>query len=312
MNAKTRIGGALLALAITSSLAVAQRSERGDITVGDTTLEFVPSGGMLRWYRVYVPPGTPPGQELPVVVCFHGGGGSARYAIEQYGVAEEARDRGWIAVFPEGTGVFGGPPHFRGQTWNGGDCCGYAFQNGIDDVQFFVDMLAKLDVTYEADVSTVCLTGISNGGIMSYRIAVDRPDLVTAIAPVAASLQTVAPTQPVSLLVIFGLQDSYIPIGGGSGVGGPQVFTSQADTITPFLNVNGRAFEPALRTPTVRLRVSNASSQGGADTWVFLALDGGHTWPGTPGLPSDPDEPVHMDIPASPLMFDFFELQLLR
>lgn len=310
MQKAFRTAAALAALALTAPIAAGQQPERRAVRLDGTTLESVPSGGMLRWYRVHVPPGTPPGAELPVVVCFHGGGGSARSAIGQYRIVEEARQRGWIAVFPEGTGALGGPPLFRGQTWNGGDCCGYAFQNGVDDVRFFEDMLTDLDATYPADVTRVCLTGISNGGILCYRIAVDRPDLVTAIAPVAASLQTSAPAVPVPLLAIFGRLDSYIPIGGGSGVGGPQVFTSQADTITPFLDVNGRAFGPPQVGPNAILRTSNGSALGGADTWYYLALDGGHTWPGTAGLPGDPGEPVHMDVPATPLMFDFFELQL--
>ena len=46
-----------------------------------------------------------------------------------------------------------------------------------------------------------------------------------------------------------------------------------------------------------------------ADTWYYRALDGGHTWPGSNGSPIDPTEPIHTDTPATPLVFDFFDLQ---
>lgn len=298
----------VIALAlITAPAPAAQPNDPFD--VDDTRLEFVVSGGTVRWYRVFVPSDVAPGERLPVIVCFHGGGGNATGAIQSYGIGEEARERRWIALFPEGTGPFGGPPLFRRQSWNGGDCCGYAQRNDVDDVRFFADMLAKLEVTEPADLASVFVTGMSNGAVMTYRIAVDRPDLVRAIAPVAGALETTLPAEPIPLLAIHGALDSYVPVAGGPGPNGNGYpFASQRETIRPFLAVNG-AGPLELITAQGAARIYAARGTTGAATWVFTALDGGHTWPGSDGLSIDPDEPVHADVPATALMFDFFELQ---
>lgn len=313
---------ALLFFALCAAFAVrvADRAVAGPTLppggVGTLTLETIESGGLDRYFWVYASASAP--ANAPVVVCFHGGGGSAKSAIQSYGIVEEAEARGWIAVFPEGTGPLGGPPFFKFETWNGGACCGSAQENGVDDVGFFADLLDALGDLHSIDRERVFATGMSNGAIMSYRIAVERPDLVRAIAPVAGALMTwnldePLPQSPVPLLAIFGLLDENVPFDGGVGSGVSGVdFASQADSVLPFLAVNGGAFAAAPLVAGEGLLFysePHTSPEGFADTWYHLALDGGHTWPGSLGSPIDPSEPVHHDVPATPLMFDFFELQ---
>ena len=274
------------------------------------TLESVLVDGQLRWYRVYVPADLPKGTKVPVVVCFHGGGGNANYAYEKYGVAEEAAKRGWIAVFPEGSGNLGGSPLFLLQTWNAGDCCAYASDNGIDDVGFFEGLVQDLAAKYPADPKRVFLTGMSNGGMMSYRIAAERPDLVAGLAPVAGSLEVGPPTHAVPLLAIHGLLDTNVPFEGGYGTGiSGAEYTSQLDSVLPFWAQNGAGpiYGPVV-LGAAQILVAPAP-EGGADTWYFLATDGGHSWPAAPGKPFGFGVPVHQDVAATPLMFDFFAAQ---
>jgi polyhydroxybutyrate depolymerase len=301
----------LLFLAPSPALS-AQGSSAGG--AGTFTLHVVPSGGTLRWYRVYTPSAYTPSQQYPVVVCFHGGGGNAQSAINNYGIAEEAEDRGWIAVFPEGTNAAGsGSPPFIGQTWNGGNCCGSSPANGIDDVLFFEDMMLKIAQDYSIVPGRVFATGFSNGGIMSYRLGVDRPDLVAGIVPVGGSLQTTTPQSPVPILAIHGALDLNVPIDGGVGIGpGGVNLQSQAGSILPFLSINGGAVpnHPTI-TVTNGLFFAVEGPPTGAPTWYYLAEDGGHTWPGGAGAIVNPLEPIHQTVPATPLMFDFFEYLIL-
>lgn len=270
------------------------------------TTRAVLSGGTLRWYRVFEPSSHDPLEPTPVLVCFHGGGGNALGAIASYGIPAEAEARGWLAVFPEGSGVNGGFPDFQGQSWNGGDCCGFASATGVDDVLFFEDMLQDLRGDHAVDEDAVFCTGISNGGIMAYRLAVERPDLVRAVAPVAATLETAPPRSPVPVLAIFGAQDSYIPFGGGVGQGGGTSFNSQRESVQPFLAVNWLGGARTVVALNNALLHQFPGGPSGAPTWYFIAEDGGHTWPGSAGLAIDPAEPVHLDTPATPLLFDFF------
>lgn len=308
-----------LSLALLAPCAAAQRlrdrlQERPHVAYAEEKgllLHAVVSGGQARWYRVYLPSSYDEEASHPVVFCFHGGGGNAQQAAMAYGVVEEAEARGWVAVFPEGTGKLGGPPLFAIETWNTGTCCGYAHEHEVDDVQFFADALDDLADRYAVDRARVFATGMSNGGMMSYAIAVERPDLVAGVAPVAGALMThAAPSAPVPLLAIHGLLDENVPFEGGVGSGVSKAdFTGQEASVLPFLQVNGG---PMPSAPFVHGAAQLYVSPGppdGSDTWYLLALDGGHTWPC--GMPAaiDPKEPLHADVPATPLMFDFFERQ---
>ena len=250
-----------------------------------------------------------PGQPLPVLFAFHGGGGNASSAANLYGLVEEAERRGYLAIFPEGSGVLGGPPTFMLETWNGGSCCGYAMENGVDDVQFFADALAKVGTLWTVDADRVFLTGMSNGAMMSYRIAAERPELVRAIAPVAGSFEAPGPPRgPVSVFAFHGLLDGNVPFQGGVGTGPSQTdFNSQLDSLLPFLAAASATLLPA---PVVigQAQIFVAPGSGDAHVLYALLLDGGHTWPGSAGSPLNPAEPVHQDVSATELMFDFFEL----
>lgn len=300
---------ALLVFLTSTGLVLASRAPRLPEGVpGELATHTVFSGGLLRTYRVYCPPNLQPGELAPVITCFHGGAGAAKSAINNYGIVEEAERRGWIAVFPEGTGVLTGTGLFGLQTWNGGGCCGFAEDNDIDDVGFFADLLDDLAARYPANLEQVCSTGMSNGAIMTYRLAVERPDLLAAVAPVAGTLETAAPNVPIPVLSIFGLLDQNIPFEGGMGTGAAGYsFGDQASTLVPFLQSNAaEGIQLVLENPTALAWVA----PGQATTAYYLALDGGHTWPGSSGSPFNPSDPVHLTLPATPLMFDFFEMEL--
>jgi len=103
-------------------------------------------GGLERRYVVHIPPGYDRNKLWPVVIMFHGGGGTARSAMRQTGFAEKADREGFLAVFPEGTapdpsrpGRFLGNP----QTWNdGSDRRIGAVERNIADVQFVSALIA--------------------------------------------------------------------------------------------------------------------------------------------------------------------------
>lgn len=269
------------------------------------TTETLTSGGLLRSYRVACPADLDPGALAPVAVCFHGAGSNGEAAAQNFGFLEEALERGWIAVFPDGA-AFPSDPGLT--TWNAGDCCGPALGQQVDDVGFFADVLQDLAAAYPADLASVCVSGFSNGGMLTYRIGADRPDLVAAIAPVAASLQSGPPSAPVPTASFFGFQDSIVPfdggLGGGDLGGGALLFDSQLNSLGAVLVANqGSAPQLVLQDPTALAWVV----PGAATTAYFLALDGGHTWPGQ----SNPSiEPLHGTYPAAPLMFDFFAVEL--
>src|ERR1043165_116778 len=94
-----------------------------------------------RTYLVHVPRSYDGTKPYPVVLAYHGGGSNAEQMARFCGLSDKAEQAGFLAAYPTGTGRLK-----KLLTWNGGNCCGYAIQNGVDDVAFtraLLDDLAK-------------------------------------------------------------------------------------------------------------------------------------------------------------------------
>src|SRR5437016_6447484 len=110
------------------------------------------------------------------------------------GLNEKADRAGFLAVYPSGTGRLE-----RALTWNGGNCCGYAMLNKVDDVAFTRGLLDDLAKAVLIDRKRVYATGMSNGAMMVYRLASELSDRIAAIAPVSGPMgtRTCHPKRPV-------------------------------------------------------------------------------------------------------------------
>ena len=131
------------------------------------------------------------------------------------GLNQKADQEGFLAVYPNGTG------RFSSLTWNGGNCCGSAMQQRVDDVAFIDAVLDDLANVVNVDTKRVYATGISNGAIMAYRLASELSERIAAIAPVAGPMGTAtcSPRRAVSVLHFHGTDDQFAPFNGGRGGG---------------------------------------------------------------------------------------------
>lgn len=267
-------------------------------------LRSVQSGGLTRWFRVHEPDDYNPAQPTPVVLAFHGGGGNARQFADQSELHITADAEDFLLVFPEGTGAVGGPPLYLLETWNAGNCCGYAQQNNIDDVQFTRDMVAALAGEWNVALDHVYATGHSNGGMMAYRLGMEAPDLVAAIGPNAAARGIDGlPASEVPVFVMHGKLDFNVPFQGGVGVGPSGTdYRSQQDSLRPFAIANGAT---GLQLAEVRGEAKRFESTGtsSAPIYYWWLKDGGHSWPGHSSAIGDP---VNMDIDANVELWNFF------
>lgn len=249
----------------------------------------LPLGGLERSYWIHVPPQYDPARATPVVLAFHGGASNGEQMARFCGLSEKADAAGFVCVYPNGTGRLP-----RVLTWNGGNCCGYAKEHQIDDVAFVRDLLADLEHVAAVDRRRVFATGMSNGGIFSYRLASELSDRIAAIAPVAGSMGTAAcnPTRPVSLIHFHGSDDEFCPFEGGRGsrsVSKTDHF-SVAHAIQAWIQANGCPPEPIverLDSPAPRIaggegvvRKSYGTGRDGAEVILYVIERGGHTWPG--------------------------------
>lgn len=240
--------------------------------------------GETRRYRVHVPPGWQADRPSAVVYFFHGGGGNLTHAAkdEFYGQVGESDRRGHLVVFPNGhsrlrSGKFA--------TWNAGRCCGAARDEQIDDVGFVRALHVDLQRRVRIDPQRVFAAGMSNGGMMAYRLACEMSDVFRAITAVAGTDNTLScqPAQPVSVLHIHARDDERVLFNGGAGQPSRQVtdFVSVPDTVGKWARLNGCQAAPrvVLEAPGVRC-VAHEACQGGREVQLCVTETGGHAWPG--------------------------------
>lgn len=263
--------------------------ERFPLRQGDEEKSFE-FQGRKRTYIVHVPPGYDGSRALPLVLVIHGGVVNAWFTAYNTGMSATADREGFVAIYPNGTSRF----EHRILTWNVGFGFGYPFKNNIDDVGFLCELVNRMLSEYGADPRRVYATGISNGGIMSYRLASEASDLFCAVAPVAGAsagrqrpgaplVVFPAPARPVSVMAFHGMQDRLMPYGGGKGVGVTNaVYIPVQDSIDMWVGYDGCSPRPQSWTSTSGNVIRAWYSGGREDSEVVLysIRDGGHSWPG--------------------------------
>lgn len=269
-----------------------------------------------RRYRVLIPKKYDSSKPTPVVIIYHGGGGNPESMIRLTGMNAKAEDAGFIVVYPYGTGQLANSL----LTFNGGECCGYAMQNKIDDVGFTRELLDDLATVANVDDDRVFATGLSNGGIMAHYVASELSDRIAAVAPVGGPLMMEAPRnkRAVSVMHFHGTADAFAPFEGGYGkgfLGRSKVtkFRSVDHTIQSWVNANGCNPNPEIvALPDVvedNMKSTRKTWSGGKDGSEVVLIEiegGGHTWPGQKPILSSLGEST-MDISANDLMWEFFQ-----
>ena len=279
---------------------------RATPTLSSNSIYTLNHDGIERTYVLHIPPSYDETQPLPLVLDFHGGGGNANSQIRTSGFSELADEKGFIVVYPNGTGRF----EDKILTWNGGTCCGYAVTNNIDDVGFIRALISELESEYNIDPKRIYATGLSNGGIMSYRLACDASDLFAAIGPVAGTQNYVRcePSEPVSVIHFHGTNDTHLPYGGGSGddsIAGV-LFKSVDESINFWLIFNLCNMTPQIEIVDDIQHETYSGCANQIEVELYTILGGKHAWPGSDG-PAWPggDQPTQT-ISATELMWEFF------
>ena len=256
-------------------------------------------GGRSRTYLVHLPPGYDGQTPLPMVLVLHGATESPEGVERLSGMSETADKENFIAVYPRGTGRLN-PAHLP--TWNSGACCGYAMEQRVDDVAFLRALIDKIEKDYPIDQKRVFVTGISNGGMMSYRLACELSDKIAAAAPVEGSQDIPCqPSEPVSIIVFHGTADHLVPFNGGSTpfqMGSKRSDTPVLDTVAFWVKEDGCSQTPK-HTESKELHTDVYTGCAGGTGVALYAIQGGHhNWPGT-ALSGN-------SVPATDLMWRFF------
>ncbi len=205
-----------LGLAVVAALLVAPASFAAGAAVGRAS---VTTADGPRSYVVARPSRRGPGAR-PLVLVLHGHMASAEQALGLGGkrsplaVWLEIAEREGVVVAAL-DGAIGRDGH---SGWN--DCRADAPGNPTtDDVAFARAVIARLEREDGIDPARIYAMGMSNGGFMAFRLALQLDLPLAAIAAVSSSMAADSlcgpPRRPVSVLIVSGTADPIVPYAGG-------------------------------------------------------------------------------------------------
>lgn len=296
----------LIALGLTACARDAVSNPASSAPPAGNSIRKLHHKGFERSYILHKPPGHDPTRPTAVVLVFHGGGGNAEQVARQTGFNIQADQAGFLVAYPNGTGRW----RDKLLTWNGGRCCGYAQKENVDDVGFVRAVIADLQRIAAVDTQRIYATGISNGGILSYRLACEASDLIAAIGPVAGTqnLSRCEPKQPVSVIHFHGTADHHLPYDGGVGSQSKTGvnYSSVKDSVQFWLDVNRCPSTSTIREfADIRHLAYRGCAQGSA-VELYTVVGGGHAWPGGSGPAWRGGDQPTRTISATRILWDFF------
>ena len=236
-------------------------------------------GNLDRTYLYYVPANLPRNAPLVFVLHMNHQDAEGIRRVTEYAFEMLADQNGFIVVYPNG----------YSRNWN--DCRKYdsvrQVAPNLDDVDFIRVLNARFRADYDINSSRVFAVGLSIGGQMALRLALEIPDEFTAIAAVAAGLPSDSNTvcrasgKPISVLMMNGTSDSFVPYKGN-----PLVYLSSQASSEYFAKLNGQINPPN----TTRLPDQDPSDPTSVDQTVwndtgkpevvlFTINGGGHAFP---------------------------------
>jgi len=257
----------------TSATGKANSSSTASVLPLGSSSHTLESGGRQRTYRVYRPADL--ADPAPLVVMLHGGFGSAAQAESYYGWDAEADSGRFLVLYPDGVD----------RAWNvGGGCCGKPGASGIDDVSFVSAAVAAVGAALPVDPRRIYATGISNGGLLAYRLACDTR-LFAAIGPDSATLLGACPAPaPISVIHIHGTADRNIPYNGGRGDGFAHIDGPAVPSVIAAWRATDDCAPPTSSVSGV-VTTSVAACPDGRSVELITIAGAGHQWPGSPSKP---------------------------
>ena len=260
--------------------------------------QTIQCGNTERFYYVVTPEDIAKDEVLPLVIFLHGGGGSALRIMGKLGFTELAKKNKFILIFPNALV----------KNWNDGRDGIKSYNNGkkIDDVGFLKKLIKKIKSDYPVNPDAVFMTGLSNGGMMTFRMACEDSNEFAAVATVIANMPETlyeklnplvetgkSSIHPLPLLMINGTDDPLVLWeGGGVSLGKRDIergkVVSVDDTVNFWVSVNKCIKKPMKTTlpdkdksdGVVVKKLVYPAKNDNAEVVQYILDGGGHDWPG--------------------------------
>jgi polyhydroxybutyrate depolymerase len=281
--------------------------------------------GINRQFDVYIPQNLKKNPEL--LIQLHGGTQSKDEIYSNSGEApkywKEIADReSFLLIVPNGTNLKTGKS--EGNTLNWNDCrMPLKDDKQADDVGFIAKIIDWSITNYQINEKKVFATGVSNGGFMSYRLALELPNRITAIAAFAANSPKDSECKlsgnSIPVMIVNGTEDKFIPFNGGITKFKNESILSSQETVDFWLKNNGLSnVKPVL----VNFPNTNKKDKSSVTSYLYqeaekkpvfycIVKGGGHTMPGKKYVLSRFFQKIvghqNQDIEGAELAWEFFK-----
>jgi polyhydroxybutyrate depolymerase len=249
----------------------------------DETLSMM-HDGVMREYIVHFPADYDAAEPVPFLMNIHGYTSDAASQLRYSETNGKADELGFVVAYPQGLD----------NSFNAGDCCGNS-ADSVDDVGFMRAIVETIGERACIDKRRVYSTGLSNGGMMSFRLGCDASDLFAAIAPVVGFVAdpTCEPVRGMPVLSMLGT----------------------ADMIVGYDRANPESEMWAVRNECKTGPMTEPHGSSSCKVWTdcrdgvevhVCSLEGmGHCWPGS--SMQCPFGTANDDISANDAMWEFFD-----
>ena len=244
------------------------------LLAGDTSVQLQ-VGSLSRSYVLHVPSTYDGTKPAPLIVDFHGIGGTGWGELSSSTYPAMTDPEGVVMAFPDG---LQGP---IGTGWNFGPCC----VADVDDFGFVKAMVTNIRETACIDPNRIYAVGVLTGGGMVYKLACDAADIFAAAAPAAFDLvqETVNecnPSRPISEISFRGTSDTRVPYAGGASSlvpGMPITFLGAEATFEKWAQIDQCTGDPS---PADSNGCSSYSSCADGVEVILCTKQGGLAEPG--------------------------------
>lgn len=273
------------------------------------SVHTIETSGGQRCFLLYIPETPEANQPLPLIINLHGFSSNPHGQQFFSNLNSAAGNSSAVVVYPQGTGF--------PQRWNADPSFS---RGGADDVGFIRELIDHLTTQLRIDRQRIFVSGFSNGGAMTLRLACELSDQIAAIstvsAPVSSALLACQPERPVALIAFHGTRDPIVPYAGRGRDEWVLPFFRQGHMPTPTLTAtelwveqwaayNLCSLPPSQQSQGDAIeRVHYSDCSQDAEVILYTVVDGGHTWPG--GRPIPFVGMTSRDLSASELMVTFF------
>lgn len=254
-------------------------------------LDSIFDQSIWRTYIVHLPSSYDASTQYPLVVNLHGLNSNASQQ-QSYSQFDSVADReNFIVIYPNA--ISG--------SW---------VINGTSDVDFISHLIDTVRKDFSCS-NCLFITGMSQGGFLTYKLACSLPQPIKAVAVVSGNISqnlqnTCSISSGLPLIHFHGTSDSLVKYDGIIGI--PPV----PSTISWLIGQNSCNTTPIFTSlPNTSLADSSIVEKyrytggiNGSEVVFYKIINGGHTWPG--GIAVPPFGFTNLDVNASQIIGSFF------